>query len=79
MAPIYVAKLIFFSQFFPPSCLLQDTPDYVAYVAKDPVNQRGNTLSSESTQSDQSTSESGIIFGTKTLSVLMDLLTIFSS
>lgn len=21
--------------------LLQDTPDYVAYVAKDPVNQRG--------------------------------------
>lgn len=23
------------------SCLLQDTPDYVAYVAKDPVNQRG--------------------------------------
>lgn len=23
------------------SCLLQDTPDYVAYVAKDSVNQRG--------------------------------------
>lgn len=29
------------SNWSPPSSVLQDTPDYVAYVAKDPVNQRG--------------------------------------
>lgn len=43
---IWLPKLICFCPLHLHSCLLQDTPDYVAYVAKDPVNQRGNPLSS---------------------------------